>query len=468
MEKKNIDKKKAQHPFIIIVGILLIAALISNFIPAGVYDRIVDEAGRTVVDPDTFHYVDGVKFSITNLMTSIPRGIIQAANVVVITLSIGGTFGVIKETGILEIGVEKLVEVFGDKRIAIIYILTFAFASVCGFIGTPELAIVYIPVLMPLFFRLGFDSITTVGLSLISTAAGFSAAWTAPATVGVGHELAELPLYSGMNVRLIVAVVMAVVGATYIAIYARKILKDPTRSVTYEKDKELRAKFENDNSQFESKYPRANLAGIVTIILFIGMIAGVVTFSWGFEEMSGYLIVMGVIIGLTAGMSLNNTLYALESGLKDMLVGALITGIARGISVVLMDAQVMDTIIMFLATFVVRLPAEIASVGMLWVTSIFNAIVASGSGKAVISLPIMIPIGDMAEVSRQTAILAYQLGDGITNILWPASGYFMAALAIGDTDYKTWVKWVMPLIIIWMILASFIVAGASMMGYGPF
>lgn len=464
-EKKK--TKQSMHPFVIIVLILLIASVVSNFLPAGEYQRVAGPNGRTIVDPNTFQFITRDGFSIMSLLTAIPYGIEQAANVVVITLMIGGAFGVIKKTGMLNLGVKSLVKAFSHNKIAIVFVLYPVFAIITGFIGVPELCLVYIPVLMPLLYSLGFDSMTTVAIALCSTAAGFSAAWSAPATVGLGGQLAELPLYSGMGFRILTVAILTVTAAIYTSIHARKVLKNPQLSPVYEEDLTNREFFKSDNED-TSAYPRVKLSGIITILMFLGLIVGVIISSWGFEEMAGYFIVMGVVAGLVAGMSLREVCDSFESGLKEMLVGALICGIARGISVVLTNACVMDTIIMYLAKFVSALPSNLAAVGMFIVTSLFNAVIASGSGKAVISLPIMIPLADITGVTRQTALLAYQLGDGITNILWPASGYFMAALAIGKMNYKKWVKWFIPLLIIWIVIACIMVFVASATGYGPF
>ncbi len=460
-------KKQSMHPFVIIVLILLVAAVVSNFLPAGEYQRVAGPDGRTIVDPTTFQFISRDGFNLMNILTAIPRGIEAAANVVVITLMIGGAFGIIKKTGMLNLGVKSLVKTFSNNKIAIIFVLYPIFAAITGFIGVPELCLVYIPVLMPLLFSLGFDSMTTVAISLCSTAAGFSAAWSAPATVGLGDQLAELPMYSGMGFRILTVVILTVTAAVYTAIHARKVLKNPNLSPVYTEDQENRLLFKSDDDS-AAVYPRVKLSGVVTILMFVGLIAGVIISSWGFEEMAGYFIVMGVAAGITAGMSLRDTCDSFEAGLKEMLVGALICGIARGISVVLTDACVMDTIIMYLANFVSALPSNLAAIGMFIITSLFNGVIASGSGKAVISLPIMIPLADITGVTRQTTLLAYQLGDGITNILWPASGYFMAALAIGKMNYKKWVKWFFPLLIVWLVVACVMVAIASAIGYGPF
>lgn len=462
-------KRDGMHPWTILLIMLVLSAAVGYLIPSGMYDRVATPDGRTIVDPDTFRFVSDSDLSLIGLMTSIPRGIREAIDVIIITFMIGGAFGIIKKTGMLNIGVRTLVKTFEKKKLAIIFVLTAVFVVITGFIGVPELALIYIPVLMPLLFALGFDSMVTVAISLTATAAGFGAAWSAPGTVGLGHVLSELPMYSGMGFRVATAVALALTSAIYIAVYARKVLKDPKASLVYEDDLVHRKEIEKQTEEEEQTlYPRVKLAGIIAILLFIGLILGVIFFTWGFDEMSGYFIILGVVPGLVAGMKFNEVLDAFVVGLRDMLVGAFIIGIARAIAVVLTDAMVMDTIIMVLARFVVVLPSQIASLGIFFVTTTFNAVIASGSGKAIIALPIMLPLADITEVTRQTTILAYQLGDGITNILWPASGYFMAALAIGNVSYKKWVKWFLPLLIIWLIVASVILIIANLIGFGPF
>lgn len=468
-KETNSKKQSGMHPWTILIFILFAAIIAGYLIPSGVYERVITPDGRSAVDPDTFRFISESDLSFTGIMTAIPRGIRESIDVIIITFMIGGAFGIIKETGMLNLGVKVLVKAFKNNKLAIIFVLSAVFAVITGFIGVPELALIYIPVLMPLLFSLGFDSMTAVAISLTATAGGFAAAWSAPATVGLGHLLADLPLYSGMGVRVITSTILTLISSIYIAIYARKILKDPESSLVYEDDLLIRDKVEAElKNEAEDKYPRVRLAGILTVLLFIGLVFGVVIFGWSFSEMSGYFILLGVIPGLIAGMNLTEVLDAFVVGLKDMIVGAFVIGIARSIAVVLTDAMVMDTIIMFLARFVVVLPSQIASIGIFIVTTIFNAVIASGSGKAVIALPIMLPLADITEVTRQTTILAYQLGDGITNILWPASGYFMAALAIGNISYKKWVKWALPLLIIWMVVASVILIVLNYIGYGPF
>lgn len=466
--QEQAKENKGMHPWVILLIMLVLAIIAGYIIPSGVYDRVLTPDGRTAVDPDTFRFVSENNLSLTGIMTAIPRGIKESIDVILITFMIGGAFGVIKKTGMLRLGVASLVKTFENRKLAIIFVLSAVFVLITGFIGVPELALIYIPVLMPLLFALGFDSMVTVAISLTATAAGFSAAWSAPATVGLGHLLADLPLYSGMGFRVMTAIILMLISCIYIAVYSKRILKDPKASLVYEEDLVTKRELAEKGTEDEVAYPRVKLAGLLAIILFVGLIFGVILLSWSFSEMSGYFILLGVIPGIVAGMTLNEVLDSFVDGIIEMVVGAFVIGIARSIAVVLTDAMVMDTIIMFLARFVVALPSQIASVGILTVTTLFNGVIASGSGKAVIALPIMLPLADITSVTRQTTILAYQLGDGITNILWPASGYFMAALAIGKISYKKWVKWGLPLIIIWLITAAIIVMIASFIQYGPF
>lgn len=467
-EKAKRAQKVERHPFIILVVILIVASIVAYMLPAGEYDRIVLD-GRTIVDPTTYHAVERGSFSFVKVMTAIPRGIHQAAGVVIITFMVGGAFGVIKKTGMLDMAVEALVKKFLKRKLGIVFVLFAVFAIFAGFIGTPELVLVYIPILMPLLFSLGLDSMTSVAIPLLATTAGFSAAVTAPATVGIGHQIADLPMFSGMGVRIITIAILSITGAIYTVLYARKILKDPTKSPVYEQDLIMKKELAEQKAQEEIvEYPRVKLAGIVTAIMFLGMIVGVIVSSWGFDEMSGYFILMGIIPGVIAGMSINEAVTAFTSGMKDMIVGAMVCGIARGISVVLADAFVMDTVIMYLSNIVVLLPKQAGAIGMFIITTLFNGVIASGSGKAVISLPIMIPLADIANITRQTAILAYQMGDGITNILWPASGYYMAAIAIGKINIKDWLKWYAPLFVIWVLICCGILFVCTMIGYGPF
>ena len=472
--KVNIDKKtavqekKSLHPYLILGAIMIIATIVSYLIPAGEYTRIPGPLGRTMIDPTTYTLIERPAFSFLNLVTAIPRGFVSSADVVILVFMIGGSFGVIKKTGIIEVGVNKLTKKFANRGILIIPVLFTVFAVIAAFVGGVELSIIYIPVLMPLLLSLGMDSLVTVGIALFGTAAGYTAALTNPFTIGIGHQIGGLPMYSGMPFRAVVLAITILTGSLYIMRYASKIKKDPTSSIVYNEDLVRRQELANESQVEIVGTKRHALAGFGALVVFIGLIAGIITSGWGLIEMAGFFILFGIVPGLLSGMRPNELAEAFTEGFKDILVGALLCGIARGIAIVMTDAMVIDTIIFQLSKFVVQLPSQLASIGMLLVITVFNAIVPSGSGKALISMPIMLPLADVAGVTRQTAILAYQFGDGITNILWPASGYFMAALAVGKTAYSKWVKFALPLLIIWLLQGFVYLIVAQAINWGPF
>ena len=460
--------KAPPHPYLIMVAIIIIAAVCSYLIPAGEYARIPGPNGRTMIDPEAFTLVARPVFSLMKVITAIPRGFVDAANVVIMVFMTGGAFGVIKRTGIIEVGVRALTRKFSGRGVIIVPLLFTVFAVMSAFIGGVELCLIYIPVLMPLLLALGFDSMVTVGISLCATAIGYTAALTNPFTIGIGHQIGELPMYSGMGYRAVVLAVTVLTGCVYFSRYAAKVLKNPAGSLVYEEDIIRRKELAQEGSQEITVTGRHKLAGIGAAAVFIGLIVGIVTQGWGMIEMAGVFILFGLVPGVLAGLRPNEIGQAFTDGFNEILVGAMICGIARGIAVVMADAMVIDTIIFYLAKIVVMLPSQLTSIGMLIVTTIFNAIIPSGSGKALVTMPIMLPLADFAGVTRQTAILAYQFGDGVTNILWPACGYFMAALALGKISYTKWVKFALPLLVIWMIEGGIFLIVAHAINWGPF
>ncbi len=468
-EKIQVKKKSSMHPYLVLIIIMIIAAIGSYFIPAGEFTRVAGPSGRMMIDPSSFQFVERPAFSFLNLLTAIPRGVIDASSVIIAVLMIGGSFHVIKKIGVIEVGVNVLVKRFANNKIIIIPVLFTIFAVIAAFVGSIEMCLIYIPIMMPLLLTLGYDSMVTVAIALLSTCAGFTAALTNPYTIGIGHTLAELPMYSGMGYRAITLVVMTTTGFIYIMAYARKIQNDPTKSLTPEADIINREEILNTETSSEMKATgRQKLAGLSAIIVFVCLIIGTVTKGWSMTEMAGCFILFGAIPGFISGMTPSEVAEAFTEGFKDILVGAMICGIARGIAIVMTDAMVIDTIIYYLSDIISALPKQLASIGMMIVVGIFNGFVPSGSGKALITMPIMLPLADFANINRQIAILAYQFGDGVTNVFWPASGYFVAALAMAKVSYSKWIKFVLPLLIIWLVEGAMFLVIADLINWGPF
>ena len=369
---------------------------------------------------------------------------------------------VLRRTGIIELGVEKLTRVFAHRSIMLIPVLVTVFALIATLIGTPELSLVYIPVLIPLLIALGYDSVTAAAVALVGTATGFTAGVLNPINTGLAQQISNLPLWSGIGYRAIIFVVIVSVGFLYIMRYARKIQSDPEKSWVYGEDAEKRELYQDlDQAEERRATTRQKVAGVATLAFFGVLVYGVLGLGWFFLEMAGLFIIMGAVVGLIAGLTTTQICDAFNQGFSDVLMGAIIVGVARSVAVVMEEGQILDTIVYGLGVVVGTLPGILGAVGMYVAQLSFNLIVPSGSGQAVVTMPIMAPLSDLIGVTRQTAVLAFQLGDGLANIIYPTSGYFMAALVIAGVSWEKWVRFFWPLMLIWIVVSIVLVVIAQ-------
>lgn len=459
-------KFKMPHIYVILFIFGVIATLATYIVPSGEFKRIKGPEGREMVDADSFHYITSAPVGIVDFISIIPRGLIEAGEIVFFTLIIGGMFMVLRRTGIIEIAVDNLARRFIYKSIFIIPVLTTVFAIVATLIGTAELSLVYIPVIIPLIIALGYDSITATAIALCGTVVGFTVGVLNPINTGLAQKLSGIPVFSGIGLRIVLFIVVLAVTIIFIMRYARKVQKQPTLSSVYEDDSEKRELYQHITEHAPSKATTRQKWGIAVIFaFFIILVYGVTTRGWFMVEMAGLFIFMGVIVGYVSGLSMQTICEAFNDGFKDVLMGAIIVGLARSIAVVLEDGKIMDTIVHGLGSVIDGTTPTIAVIGMYAVQMLINFIISSGSGQALVTMPIMAPLSDMLGITRQTAVLAFQLGDGFTHIFYPTSGYFMAALAIGGVSYTKWIRFFFPLFIIWAIISIITLIIAQLSGW---
>ena len=469
MNEKNKKKFQMPHIFIILYAIILVVAIASYFVPAGQYARVADEAtGRQIIDPNSFEVIESHPTTIMGLFEAFPKGFVEAGYVVVLTFCVCGGFFVVNKSGVIGGLIQWIAKRMKDKGIVIIPILMIIFAMIDCFIGMCELCMVYVPIILPLMLALGFDSMTACATALCGSAIGFTSALANPFTTIIGQKIAGLPLLSGWQFRLISMVVVGAIGIAYVMHYAAKVKADPKSSIMYELDLDLRRELAGDISQEYHLNTRQKAAGVASLILFVIMIIGVFRWGWDMPEIGGIFIGMGIISGLISGMTGNEICDAFMDGCQQVLLGALIVGLSRGVSVVMSEAMITDTIIHGLASLLQKMPSSITAVGMVIVQTLLNFLIPSGSGQTVVTMPIMAPLADLVGVTRQTAVLALQYGDGFSNIFYPVSGYFMATLALGHVPYEKWMKKMLPLFGLWTVAACVFMIIAQMIQWGPF
>ncbi|MBM7570179.1 YfcC family protein [Aquibacillus albus] len=453
----NKDSKKKftmPHIYVILFIFSAIAAIATYFVPAGVYERIPGPEGRTTIDPESYQVVEQTPIGLIDFMLAIPTGLVDAGVVVFFTFIIGGMFMVLRKTGIIEIGVDKLTRKFSNKSITLVPVLMIVFAAICSLIGTQELSLVYVPVILPLMIALRFDSVVAAAVALTATTAGFTTGVLNPINTGLGQKIAEIPVYSGIGLRAVAFVAVLTIGIVYVLRYAKKVQNNPELSLVFDEDREKRELYQNTKQTSGRKMTNKQLyASIATLGFFAVLVYGVLNQGWFMLEMSGLFIIMGIVVGLIAGLKPTEICEGFNEGFRDVLVGAMIVGVSRAVAVVMEEGQIMDTIIHGLGNVVGDFPSILSAIGMFMVQLLFNFLVPSGSGQALVTMPIMAPLSDLIGITRQTAVLAYQLGDGIGNILFPTSGYFMATLALAGVGWQKWVRFYLPLFFMWVAVA---------------
>ena len=444
---KTTDEKisrnfKLPHVFIILFSFIILVAICSYIVPVGEYTRIPGPEGRMVVDPNSYHRIPQNPVSLLQVFTAFPQGVVEAGWILVLTFCVGGSFGVISKTGTLEVLITNLAKRFANNRIWIIPVLMTVFATIDTFIGMPELDLVYITIVMPLVIALGFDSVVAAAIPLLGSMAGFTASLTNPFLIGISQKICEVPLYSGFLFRCFAFLVTVPPVVLFVMAYAKKVYKKPELSLVYAEDTKKRQLYAGTSSadMVTKASVRQKLVALSTVVLFGYMIFGILQYNWDMPEMGGMFMVIGIIAGLIGGLSGDEICESFVDGCKDVLGGALLIGAARGISVVMTQGKIMDSIVYGLASIISSLPAEITGIGVMILTSLFNFVIVSGSGKAVILMPILSPLADVLNISKNAIILAYQYGDGSTMTLWPTSGGFMACLAIAGVPWIKWVK----------------------------
>lgn len=459
--KNKKSKFQFPHVFVILFGITIIAAISTYFVPAGEFDRVTTDDGTTIVVEGTYEQIESNSTSFFDLFLSLPQGMTQAASIIFFILIVGGSFNVLLETEALHKMITNISYKMSNKEIYMIPIVMTIFALGGATFGMAEESIPFMLVIIPLAIRLGYDSMVGAAMVLLGAYSGFTAAFLNPFTVGVAQSISELPLFSGMGFRIVIWFIFVGASITFVMFYANKVKKDPAKSIMYEEDKQWESEHKEDQKDTHLELKHKIIIGILALTL-IGLALGVIFLDWYIEEIAALFVIMAIFVGIVSRMRVNDIANNFVRGCQDIVLGALVVGFAYGILVVLENSLTIDTILYGLSSAVAAMPAGLTAIGMYIVQSLTNFLVPSGSGQAALTMPILAPLSDLVGVSRQTAVLAFQMGDGISNILTPTSGAFMAALAVGKIPWTKWVKWVFPLIIIHYILGAIFVTVAHL------
>ncbi|HPA58768.1 MAG TPA: YfcC family protein [Synergistales bacterium] len=458
---------KVPHTYVILFSVVILATIMTYVLPAGVYDRYKDDrTGRTLVDAASYHHVERTPVSVFKMFESIPKGMKETAEIIFFIFICGGAFSIIQATGAIDGAIGKAVLGLKGKEKLMIPITMLIFSIGGATYGMAEEVIVFIPIGVALARAVGYDDVVGVAMMSTGAAVGFSGGTLNPFTVGVAQSIAELPLFSGLGLRFVGHAILYVIACWYVMRYAAKVKADPSQSIVYdlmEADPERHAV--SPDIPFTGTH---KLVMLVIVASFAYMIWGVIEKGFYIMELSTVFMAMGILAGLFGRLAPSKIASSFVEGAKTIAFGALVVGIARAILVVMSQGQIVDTVINALASWVAMLPGALTAVGMFLVQVIINFFIPSGSGQAATTMPIMTPLADLVGISRQTAVLAYQYGDGFTNQIIPTSAALMGVLGMAKMPYERWFKFIWPLMVFWIVAGSVMVFVAAVINYGPF
>ena len=475
---------KVPHVMALLTIVVGVMSVLSWLVPAGTYTRETVKVGvmtKELVVPGSYQTLEKVRtlgglllppgdvgdgqaapVSLLGFLSAIPRGLEDSADIIFFIFMMGGVFGILQATGAITAALGRLTELFADRVAVLVVLLGLLMGAGGSTLGMGEEFIPLVPIFLMLSRKLGYDRVFGLAIVVLAPGIGFAAATTNPFTVNIAQKIAELPLNSGWQLRVVFFLVCMSVTLGWILRYGARIKADPTRSVVHgvPEPAEL-AGFGEVPALTGAHIAILAMCGLV----FTGIMVAVQTEGWWLAEMGGGFFLMGILAAVLARMDLDCATRAFTHGMSEMVVAALVVGFARGIVVVMNDAQILDTIVHAAASLLDGASPHVAVQGMLAFQSVLNVFVPSGSGQAAVTMPLMAPLADLLGISRQTAVLAYQCGDGFSNMVIPTSGTLMAMLLMAGVPYDRWLRFALPLVGILLCISAVFLAVAVGIGY---
>ena len=411
--------KKLPNTYVIIAALIVLCAVLTWFVPGGQY---------AAADDGTLSYQEvGSVPQTWQVFSAIYNGFVKQAGIIIFILVVGGAFWLLNATGAIDAGIRLLIARIGTKDKAVLVTLTLLFSFGGAVFGMSEEAIPFVGIVVPLVVSMGYDAIMGLLVVYVASNIGFSSAFLNPFTVGIAQGMADLPPFSGMGYRIFCWTFLTALLCLFVVFYAKK-----TRKSSHERTQVMADKLTSRQAW-------------ILIVLFLtvaALIVGVTLWGWYMPEITGLFLAMGILCGIIAGFNANRIADELIAGARDILSAALVVGFATGIVIILQDGKIVDSILHGMQESLDGSGEASSLTAMYGIQAVINFLIPSATAKAAITIPIMAPFSDLVGVSRQAMVLAFQFGDGFTNMITPTSGVLMAALAMARVPYEKWVKWI--------------------------
>ena len=453
---------KMPHTLTLLFYLMVGALMLTWIVPQGSYETELIN-GRDVVLPGTFETAADREFMTPiELFTAVPRAFADAQFIIFFLFIIGGVLAIIRKTGTIDTLLGRLLDKLGGRPALLIFLVVFVFAFTSNLMGASAEYIPFVLILAALCRTMRMDTMTAVGMIIAGYGIGYGAAAFNQYTVIVAQDIANIQTYSGWGVRLGLLIPFVMIGAHHVWSYARRVQSDPAASLTKGTDQESAAVI--------TDYPALSWKHITITAAFLTALGvgvwGIATRGWYLNELGAAFLILGVFTAIIGKMDPSIVAKEFVRGAKDLTETALLVGIARGIALIMEEGQILHTIVYAMSVPLGMLGPELAAVGMMLMQTVINFFVSSGSGQAFLTMPLMVPLGDILGVSRQVAVQAFLYGDGFANMIVPTNPVLMGILGMAGVSYDRWFRFCLPLLLKLLAFAAVAIVGMVVFGFG--
>ena len=445
--------------------IMLFVVILSYIIPSGSYERVTDEAtGISVVNPDTFTYVENeTPITFMDYFEAVYQGFVNGATIMGTLFISSGIIYLLEVSGAFGAGISVILQKTKGREFSVVCIFYTIFV-IFGVLGYGEAAYPFYPLAVTIGFALGYDRMVGTGLAIVGCTVGFTSGLMNMFTTGVAQQIVGLPMFSGIGFRAVGLVVFYIIGLIGLYTYCRKIKKDPESSL-------VREEYLNQAKEVESGYEeQMTLPRILGLLAFLAVIIiqgfGCIRLGWSFAQIAALYVIFGIVLTLIFRIGPSEACQLFCQGATRVFGAAFAVGLAQSVVVLMNQACIMDTIVHGMSVLLENKGAIFALLIIFVFVTLFNFLVVSGSGKAVIIMPILQPLGKILNINQQVLVLAYQYGDGITNSFWPGSS--LVQLSMCGVDYGAWIKFCWKTYLSFIVSAFILIMISYGIGYGPF
>lgn len=482
----KIGKKTFITALIILAALILGVGILTQVIPTGSYDRVVTDGRETLVS-DSFHFTNAQRLPIWHFVTAPVEVLFGSDSAVILViifflLAVSMAFSLLEKSDVMSLGISKAVKKFSRYKYVLMAVIVFFFMILGAVLGTFEENIALVPILIALAYCMGWDSLVGLGMSMLASCFGFTAAIMNPFSIAITQEIADLPLYSGFGYRIVIFVIYYILVYSFLLIYARRIEKNPEKSLVYKDDEALRHRYRDISeldAVLEKKTPdqrkRLNYAAGAFLIFVVLIFAAILTAA-AIPALSDYtlpiigllFLIGGIVAARIAGIPLKERLKIIGKSAAGIAPGIILILMAMSVKFIIGAGGIMDTILYYTANAIRGTSPYIAILLIFALILLLELFVGSSSAKAFLVMPLIAPLSDLVGITRQTSVLAFCFGDGFSNIIYPTNPVLLICLGLTVVSYTKWIRWTYKLQLIAFAFACVFLFIGVAIGYGPF